>query len=340
VARGGRNHWAAGDLDTGPPTEPPPVGGLPSPGPHALFSPTTSATRLGIDWTTAHITGSKLTSAMLGSTGAPYAAISDSGCSTYWPSASEPGRITITSNGFSPGTYTFPCPPGAQPSVSGSDGPIQIAVADGRWVDCYAVSGNFVNWNGNTGTCTVSGITVKNWQTGTGWPSGTTSNVNKFGFAACGASVCAGALTAEDKKLVLAGGGIAHAAALVLNNSGLANGPILPALRDDTPGYPSGNTIFHQGTLLALPPGITRPGGWTAWEHAIADMFENFGGYVMDRSGGWVLRCNARAEPGAGTTLTSSDFAGFMSMTAGKLGKFLFDNLRWVTGAKPSIPHA
>lgn len=345
MARGGRNHWTAGDLNTVP--NPPPTGGLPAAGPHALFSATLSPTRLPINWGTATITGSKLTAAMIDpNTGVPYAAILDSGAATYWPSASEAGRLTITvaQGGFNPGTYPYPCPPGAQPSTSSFDLPIQLALADGRFIDTYHITSSagsgVIAWNGNTGTCSADGITVKNWQTGTGWPSGTISNIDKFGFTACGATVSAGALTAEDKQLVAAGGGIAHALEFVLNNSGLAPGPILPALREDVPGYPSGNTIFHQGTLLALPPGIAYPAGLNAWERAICDALRNYGGYVMDRTGGWVLRCNGRAEPGTGTTLTSADFAGFMSLAAGSLGKFLFDNLRWVTGAKPSIPHA
>jgi hypothetical protein len=217
---------------------------------------------------------------------------------------------------------------------------LQIALPDGRWVDMYAVSGNNVNWSGNSGTCTVSGITVKNWQTGTGWPSGTTSSVDKFGFAACGASVCAGAITAEDKQL----GYIAHALALVLNNAGLRNGPVRPALRQDTGSYPNNTTGFPQGALLAIAPtsrnGPAVPTGFTAWQKAIVAALTNYGGYIMDRTGGFVIRAQGVAEPGTTTTLSSADFSGVMSMASGSCGKFIVDNLRWVTQAKPVLGSA
>jgi hypothetical protein len=280
-----------------------------------------------------------MTTAMLNV--APYVALNDSGCSTYWPSASEPGRLTITipSGGYQPGTYVYPCPPGAQQSIAGTDGPLQLALADGRWVDIFGITGS-ITWNGNNGTAVgnsaagASGILVKNWQTGTGWPTGTFgSSAGKAGFTACGATVAAGAITAEDKQL----GYIAHALALVFNNNGLANGPVRPAYTQDGNGYPAGNTFYHQGQRLALPPGLTRPGGFSVMSNMICDAFEIYGGFVMDRTGGFTIRCNARAEPGVGVTLSASDFSGVTTMAAGSCGKFLFDNLRIVTNSDPDL---
>ena len=175
---------------------------------------------------------------------------------------------------------------------------------------------------------------MKNWKTGTGWPSGTTSSVDKYGFAACGATVSAGAITAEDKQL----GYIAHALALVLNNSGLRNGPVRPALRQDTGSYPNNSTGFPQGALLAIAPtsrgGPAVPTSFTAWEKAIVAAFTNYGGYVMDRTGGFTIRCNGVKEPGVTATLSSSDFSGVMSMASGSCGKFIVDNLRWISNGK------
>lgn len=325
-------------------TDPGTPSGLPPGGTHALFSETLSPTRVPIDWGSAVIDPSaRITTAMLGSTGAPYVAVGDSGCATYFPSTTEAGRLTITvgSGGFNPGTYTYPCPVGAQPSAAGTDNPIQLAQPNGTWVDIFGVPGAHITWSGNNGTCSADGVTIKNWQTGTGWPSGSIGNVNKFGFTASGASAAAGPITPEDKQM----GYIAHALALLFNNNGLANGPWLPALRQDSPQtgpYPSGNTIFHQGSLLALPPtsrgGVAVPSGFSTMEKMVCEAFTNYGGYVEDRTGGFTIRANAVRQPGVTATLASSDFSGVMSMATGSCGKFLFDNLRLLSSnAKPSL---
>jgi hypothetical protein len=318
--------------------------GLPPAGPHALWNPSTSPTRLPIPWDTATVDNTHvMTLAMIDTfSNKPYVAVADSGCKTYWTDATTAGRLTITSVGFNPGTYTVVCPAGAQPSVSGSDGPIQIVQPDGSWIDCYAVHGNTISWSGNTGSCTVDGyIKLSNYKTVTGWPVGSitgypNNTYTKEGFAACGATVCAGAITAEDKKL----GYIAHELALVFSNAGLANNPHLPATRTDSPqgsAYPSGNTYYHQGDRLAIVPtskgGPARPDvGWSTMDKMVVDALTYYGGRVMDRtSGGFVIRANGVAEPGTGVTLSSADFNGVMSMAAGSAGKFIFDNLRIVT---------
>jgi hypothetical protein len=323
--------------------------GLPPAGTHALFSDTLSPTRVPIDWDSAVIDGTaRISSAMIGNTGAPYVAVGDSGCAVYFPSATEVGRlrIIIPQGGFNPGDYTYPCPVGAQPSNAGTDDPMQLAQADGTWVDIFGIQNANIVWSGNNGTATGngnggSGITIKNWKTGTGWPSGTIGNVNKFGFVACGATVASGPITPEDKQL----GYIAHALSILFNGSGLANGPWLPALREDSPQgspYPSGNTFFHQGSLLALPPtgrgGVAVPTGFSTMEKMICEAFTNYGGYVMDRTGGFTIRATTVRQPGVTATLASSDFSGVMSMAAGSCGKFLFDNLRLLSSnAKPSL---
>lgn len=319
--------------------------GLPPAGPHALFNPSTSPTRVAIDWDSADVDpNARLTTAMLApDLQHPYVSIADSGVATYYETSvgQQMGTLKITTT-VRPagGTFTFPCPVNAQPSVSGQDGPIQLVLADGRYVDVYAVTGDHITWSGTTGTCQAQGVLVSNWKTGTGWPTGTSASYVQPGFTACGAAVAAGPVTPEDVQL----GYIAHAANLVFNNNGLANGPRLPATRQDSGSYPSGNTIWKQGTLLALVPrsrgGPARPNGWTAWDHAIADMFENYGGYVMDRTGGFTMRATALKQPGVTANLTAALFAGFQSMAAGSLGRYLFDNLRQLLNAKPGLNHA
>jgi hypothetical protein len=324
----------------------PPSPGLPNPGPWRLFNATTSPPNVGINWDTAVVDNThKMTLAMIDPvSNKPYAAIGDSGCALYWTTSSTPGRLTVTCTVYNPGTYTnIYCPQGVQPSAAGTDDPMQIVQPDGSYIVLFSgtnSSGGVITWNGNQGTIKVEGyIKLPNWQTATGWPVGTTSSYVKEGFTACGAEVMSGAITPGDKQL----GYIAHALAFLFNNNGLANGPVAPATRQDGNGYPSGNTYYHQGQLLAIVPasrgGPTRPGGLSAWDNAILDALENYGAYVMDRTGGFTMRVNPKPEPGITATLTSADFNNFMSMTSGSLGKFIFDNVRILTGAKPSLAY-
>lgn len=312
--------------------------GLPPAGPHALWNPTTSPTRVPIDWSTAVINNTDVVqnSYYDANIGGPYVALSDSGVRTYWTDSSTAGRLTIRSNNYGAGTYTVVCPAGAQPSVSGSDGPIQIVQPDGTWVDCYAVTGNHITWNGNTGSCSVDGIIFnKTYKTVTGWPVGTISSFTKAGFAACGASVAAGAITAEDKQL----GYIAHALALCWANAALRDGPIMPATRDDTGTYGSTTTGFPNGALLAIPPtsrgGPAKPSNLGGMWGDVWDAMQTYGGYTMDRtSSGLVIRTNTVNEPGVTTTLSSADFP------SPSTAKQIFNAARWITKGKPTLGSA
>lgn len=340
--------WADVNPTTAPPKPPPPTDPvLPAPGPHALWNPTTSPTRVPINWDTAIVdTTHKMTTAMIdANTHVPYVAISDGDCQTYWTDNSTAGRLVVSSNNYGAGNHTIVCPTGAQPSVTSDDHSFQVIQPNGDWIDIYpGTRSTSITWSGNNATVLVTGyINNGNYKTSTGWPVGTPSSYVKSGFAACGSTAPAGAITPEDKSL----GYIAHALALVINNNGLANGPVAPATRTDSPqgsAYPSGNTYYHQGNLLAIVPvskgGPTRPGGWSAWQNAIVDAFTNYGGYIMDRTGGFTIRAQNIREPGISTSLTSSDFSSVMSMAAGSVGKFLFDNLRIITKGKPTLGSA
>lgn len=323
---------------TGPDTGP--TGGLPAPGAHALFNPTTSPTRVPIDWDAATINNSALiTTSMYGSTGGPYVAIDDSGVRLYWTSSSTAGRLTVTSTIANPGTYNLICPAGIQPSTSRGDHPIQIIQPNGNWVDIYGgpTGQATISWSGNNGTWRVEGIRVNgNYTTTTGWPQ---TNGTKFGFAACAATVAAGAITPEDKQI----GYIAHALAIVLGNSGLRRGPVLPATSEDS-GSSAYFGPFPQGAVLAIPPpsrgGPAKPSTLSTMGSMMWDALTNYGGYVMDRTGGFVFRVNPVQEPGVTATLTTSDFSQVSNASASEDGRLMCAAMRWVTGAKPSLGSA
>lgn len=309
--------------------------GLPPAGTHALFSDTTSPTRKLIDWDAAVINNSALvTTSMFGTTGAPYVAIDDSGVRVYWTSSSTAGRLTVRSTIANPGTYTFVCPAGIQPSTSRGDHPIQLIQPDGSWIDIYGgpTGQSNITWSGNSGSWTVEGVRQMGVHTnGTGWPNPSTGA--KYGFAACGATVAAGAITPEDKQL----GYIAHALALVFGNNGLRQGPVLPAKSEDS-GSSAYSGPFPQGALLAIPPttrgGTAKPSGMSTMGSMIWDAFTNYGGYVMDRTGGFVIRAHSIQEPGVTATLSSADFSQIMNSASTSDGRRIAAALRWVTSAK------
>lgn len=347
----GDNSWAMYEslIETGTTSNPS------SAGPHALWK-ADAPHRRPIDWGTAVVDNTKLmtTAMLLNYNGGPkpYVAIDDSDCKTYWTDATTAGRLTVTATIYGVGQHTIVCPTGAQPSPTTGDYSFQIVQPDGTFVDLIPGGAGarpaVIAWNGNNGTITVEGYLVLNgtYTTATGWPIGLNGNPPsttaylKQGFSACGATSNAGSITPEDKQL----GYIAHALEFLFNGNGLANGPVGPATRQDGASgppfttYAAGNTYYKQGSLLAIvPPEFGGPAwnpNWSAWETEIVKACCYYGGYVMDRTGGFTIRCQSIKEPGVAVGLTTADFASVMSMANGSVGKFLFDNLRIVTNAK------
>lgn len=177
-------------------------------------------------------------------------------------------------------TFQYRIPDHARPS-GGSDEHMHVVEPGGRYAH---ESWNMVGAN----PLWTTGYTVRTdlWSTGMG-----ERGVRAYGGSALGGIVRTAELTA---------GHIPHALALAITGNQLKTGWVWPATTQD--GNAS-STYFGQvpmGTYAAIPPGVDLGGlGLTREGLALARALQDYGAYVVDRAGAFVLS----AEPSLdGTT--------------------------------------
>jgi hypothetical protein len=95
-------------------------------------------------------------------------------------------------------------------------------------------------------------------------------------------------------------GRIDHAIAVALRPEQMRNGPVWPASVEDGGGtdtgpYSGGSNGIAMGSLLAIPPSVDLASqGLSPAGLAIARAFQNYGGYVVDKSDSTII---AAVEP-------------------------------------------
>lgn len=182
---------------------------------------------------------------------------------------------TVHEEGQSEVQYRIP--PDAEPAP-GSDSSMFVVDPTGRWVDeTWRTEGAGTEWTAE--------YHVRNDLTSSGWGAG--------GVRAAGASGIGGII----REWELDDGHIRHAIALSLSDFQLRSGPVWPATNEDSGAeerYQGENPI---GTLAAIPPtvdvtelGLSRSGV------ALARALQDYGGYVVDRTVGFIVKAEPSLE--------------------------------------------
>jgi hypothetical protein len=181
----------------------------------------------------------------------------------YRASTSDP-VVTVHRPGFA--DVTFRVPLGATPAA-GSDRHLHVIDPTGHWVD--------EDWHvGGTAPALTTGYHVRTDLYGPG--------VGQGGVRAYGGSAIGGLLRTWE----LEAGSIRHALALAIDADQLGTGPVWPATAQDGDAARSYSGNVPMGTLAAIPPSVDVDAlGLTASGRAVAHALQDYGAYVVDRSG-------------------------------------------------------
>jgi hypothetical protein len=194
----------------------------------------------------------------------------------YQASASDP-IATFRRAGHADVSYRVPAD--ARPAA-GWDKHLHVVDPTGRYVDeSWATDGTFPNF--------ITGYHVRTDLTGPG--------VGQGGVRAYGGSAIGGLI----RKWEVDKGEIRHALALAVSGFQLARGPVWPATSEDGDAASSYTGSLHMGSLVAIPDDVdvTRL-GLSPQGLMLARALQDFGAYVVDRSGATTLY----AEPSLETT--------------------------------------
>ncbi|MCU1373656.1 MAG: hypothetical protein JWO68_942 [Actinomycetia bacterium] len=193
----------------------------------------------------------------------------------YQASATDP-MVTVRRAGFV--DVTFRLPLGAA-AAAGSDRHLHVVAPDGRWLD--------EDWNvQGVAPLLTTGYHVRTDLYGPG--------VGQGGVRAYGGSAIGGLIRTWE----LDQGAIGHAIAIAIDGDQLGQGPVWPATAEDGDAATSYTGNVPMGTLAAIPPSVDVDGlGLTATGRAVAHALQDYGAYVVDRSGCVCLY----AEPSAST---------------------------------------
>jgi len=173
--------------------------------------------------------------------------------------------------------FSFRCPASATPAA-GTDRHMHCVQPDG--VTLYEM------WLADPATHTAGYIART---------SLTSSGVGAGGVRAYGGSGIGGLIRVAD----LRSGVIAHPLAIALTADQLRVGPVWPATAQDSNAASTYTGLNPMGTFVAIPKTVNLSAlGLNGPTLMVAKALQDYGGYVVDRSGSWVLY----GEPGISST--------------------------------------
>ena len=170
--------------------------------------------------------------------------------------------------------------PGNADGAPGTDG--ELLVIDGDTVH------NFWQFRRlGTGKATAQSYGATNLVTGDGW--GQASPFRGAGIVAAGSSQLAGLLVQAETDR----GEIAHALQIAIDAAYAKPGRSGEAINGDGRN-PQG--LVQEGERLAIPPGVTMPGGLSPLGQKVFRAYQRYGAFVIDVAGGVTnLRAQANA---------------------------------------------
>jgi hypothetical protein len=195
----------------------------------------------------------------------------------FFGSTSDPlTTVTLQNNPSGIRSVKLHVPANAQPAP-GSDS--LILIVDLTTGDSWDL------WNatrtGSTSFTAALGIKTNLAGTGFGNPSGPV----KAGTRASGASSLGGLITGENLKA----GKIDHALAIAADNGNLMAKIVYPAVTGDNGWQTAYKGSLPMGTHLGIPKSTAKPAGLSSIGSMVFDAFQNYGGYLLDRTGGFAI---------------------------------------------------
>lgn len=276
---------------------------IPTPTPTPTLTPTAptaaSGARLFADtslWNTAKANG-------------PFVTAGDSALSTpsyginngafdhpfYIAKSTDPATTFKLGAGWGHPAMTLVAPaPSGMAAASGSDGALDVQLADGRLLDMYGAK-----ISGSTVTASFYGLSDS---TGTGFG---VQPFTAIGTTAIGAPQVAGTILAGD----IAAGTIPHALDIAFDYSVLggatsgAGDEQPPAVSNDDGGGPG---PLCEGCLLLIPSTATMPVGLTTMGQALWHAAQTYGVYITDQLGGQPM-FYGDGSAAVGAAFTASD---------------------------------
>jgi hypothetical protein len=209
----------------------------------------------------------------------------------YQASAGDP-VVTVTRPGHP--NVSFQLPVGATPAA-GSDKHLHVIDPTHRWVD--------EDWKvGGVAPALTTGYHVRTDLYGPG--------VGEGGVRAYGGSAIGGLLRSWE----LQQGAVRHALALAIDADQLGRGPVWPATAEDGNAASSYSGNVPMGTLAAIPASVdVTKLGLSATGVAVARALQDYGAYVVDRSGCTCLYAEP-STPRAAVSALRKDVAKLRSL--------------------------
>lgn len=255
-------------VDTGGTTPPPPP---PGSYPWRPFSATTSPWNVEIGWATATTSAlPRPANQLWGGTGHAWVSNEQAGAFIFYEdSSSITWSIFDARNNR---TLSLRAPSSFGPANNTTDYNAQIFTTAGVAWDFYQLTIN------SPGSASCAGAASTSLS---GPGVGAFGSATKIGFRAANFPWSAGCITLDDFN----NGIIPHALVVALGGDDLLNGYLYPATAQDSGGYAAGG-VFPQGTLLGIPPWVTKPAGMSTIGSLAWDAAARWGIYVGDRTGG------------------------------------------------------
>jgi hypothetical protein len=203
---------------------------------------------------------------LLDATATPWLNVSQYSHPVYLASDTDP-LATVSRSGYADEHYRIPST--AVPA-SGTDAHMHVVEPNGRWLhESWHMAGSGTSWT--TGYHVLTDLDG----------SGFTGGVRAYGGSAVGGLI---------RRWELDNGSIRHALALALTNSELKVGPVWPATRQDGNALSTYLGQLPMGSYAAIPPTVDLATlGLRPASLVVARALQDYGAYVVDRSGSWTL---------------------------------------------------
>jgi hypothetical protein len=172
------------------------------------------------------------------------------------------------------GTFKIHAPASVGP-VSGSDRTVTVVDLTNRTVT------DFWQFYRSGGTTFGASLGIQTDLDGAGFGTGRT----KAGVRSSGASALGGLITGAN----LRDGRIDHALAIAASSADLSGSFVWPAVSTDSGAKYSNRGSLPMGSRIGIPPGTPKPAGLSRIGSMVWDAFSQYGGYLVDRTGGFAL---------------------------------------------------
>jgi hypothetical protein len=196
--------------------------------------------------------------------------LNESSIPVYFGSWSDPVLTVRTPRG----TFQVHAPASLSP-VSGSDRTVTVVDLTNRTVT------DFWQLYRRGGTSFGASLGIQTSLDGAGFGTGRT----KAGVRSSGASALGGLITGAN----LRDGRIDHALAIAASSTDLSGSFVYPAVSTDSGAKYSNRGSLPMGTRIGIPRGTPKPAGLSRIGSMVWDAFTQYGGYLVDRTGGFAL---------------------------------------------------